>query len=196
MRKIIIALFFVIPFFGQSQYVHLDSFYNFKFGTASEVIKSAMQKKGYKIIQSDKQQISYNIDRFAGHNTSMMFFIFADNKLCGGAIFFKPDLDAEAISLYYQIADELKQKYGTYFVDKEDYQYPFSKEEDHGKETVIKMGKATYETTWSLLSGFHDGINKLQLKINTNLEILLLYSDTPLMQKFASENNAENLKDY
>lgn len=175
----------------------LNGFLGVNFGSTKENVKARLLSRPECILDednSDDNALFFNGIKFAGRETLFIMFMFYENGFANATVLIKPKLEAHTISLYSEIKGEINEKY---FVSQEDYEiYESPYEKDDGYvETAISVGKATFSCYWTFKD--EDNIEDyISLRINEDLNIVLTYENSYLMEQLVKKNKAMDSLDY
>lgn len=176
----------------------LEGFWGIKFGSSPQVVRNAMLKKqGFTFnTESTNELMLYGSGTFAGNEAEDLVFSFVDNKLNMVLLHFIPSFPSKILDLYHEISDGITKKYFEPDVDREDYSYPFEKDDGYF-ETAIQQGKATIGSAWNFDSPNHkDFYNKIVVLVSSSMKVSLIYQDGYLCDLKNKREEEKNSSDY
>jgi hypothetical protein len=191
MKKTLLIVFLLIPFFGFSQTTKpIDGFLGIKFGSSKAIVLAAIKAKGGVVdkANSNLTQIAFNNVKLGHRLTSGFLVRFVNDKACNALFVFSTTPEDKTIDYYNDLLNDINDIYGSGESTKT-FRTPF-KDGDGYEITAIKEGDADYVTNWN------SGKNSIQMSINTDLMVKLTYFDGVLTDMRDAQKKAKESSDF
>jgi hypothetical protein len=175
----------------------LNSFLGIEFGSSIIEATEKMLKRDNTVLDdknSTQEILLFYGMKFAGRETLLTMLFFVNDKFCKGVVYIKPKLDANIISTYNTIQNELNSKYFN-ATNYEIYEDPYEKNDGY-TETGISLGKVTFNSFWIFKNNIGLEENSISLIITNELEITIAYEHGELTKELIEKINRKNFEDY
>jgi hypothetical protein len=192
MKKIALALVFVIFSIFIAFSDDLTGFLNVPWGATKENAKSILMQKGMDPAADLGAVIGYTDIQFAGRKAKYIYLSFYNNQFDQAIVSWLPETNM-AIYRYNSVKNDLISKYGTPDIDIENYTSPYYKGDGY-EETALAVKKADITSIWEF-----DNKSKIVLTLihiqASGINLLLSYINEPLYDQSQSKQQASNLDD-
>lgn len=175
----------------------LNGFLGVEFSSSLEITKEKLNERfGLNLSDSnnDPNYLIYNSVTFGGRTTEYMILTFFEDKFSNASVYIKPNLESKVVETYKIIKEEINEKYFVSIDDYEFYEKPYEKDDGY-TESAISLGKATFSSYWNFANSGY-GMNCICVEINENLEIIITYQNSNLMEQIVNRNKRNNSLDY
>jgi len=189
MKKTLLIILLLIPFFGFSQTTKpIEAFLGIKFGSSKAEVIAAMKAKGYKLANSNansETNLEFGIINYGHRETTAFGVKFIDDKAYEAVFIFKADEDPKTIDYYNNLVSDVNDVYGPGKPTKV-FRYPYA-DGDGDELTAIEGGYADFSTHWT-----SDNKNFVEARITSEMDVILFYDDKALAdQAIAKQKDKE-----
>lgn len=185
---LIVGLFFV----SFVSAVPLTGFWGVPWGTSSPEIETIMSSKGYVVTYKSVNALYYKNVKFAGRIGDAAFFL-RDSKFAYGVFVFTPGNNL-AYDTYVSMKNDLTDKYGQPDKDKEEYSYPYTKNDGH-TETAIMMNYVKMSSAWAFDAGDFIVLSFKVNEKNASVDIMLAYYNYEMIEAINKEKKRSTMDD-
>lgn len=186
-------LFIILTFFSivANAQTTLKGCMGINFGDSQSHVRSVMStKQGFHPYKDETGGLSYTEGSFAGHKAVGAIFRFYQDKLHTIVILLEIDPEPKAMDFYYEILNDLKDKYGIMYEKSHVYRSPYF-EGDGYTVSGIKMGYIDIGSVFSF-----DDTNVIGVDITKTMSLKLTYQDGHLIDAAIEADKNKHEQDY
>lgn len=161
------------------------------FGDSKSHVRSVMSTKtDYHPYKDEPGSLSYTEGSFAGHTTVGAIFKFYQDKLHTIVILLEVPQEPKVMDFYYEILNDLKDKYGIMYDKNHIYRSPYFAGDGY-TVSGIKMGYIDIGSMFSF-----DDTNVIGVDITSSISIKLTYQDGHLIDEAIEAEKDKQKQDY
>lgn len=191
MKKLLSIISIILITISVNAQTTLKGCMGIEFGDSQSHVRSVMTtKQGFEPYKNEPGGLSYTGGSFAGHKAVGAIFRFYQDKLHTIVILLEIEPEPKAMDFYYEILNDLKDKYGVMYEKNHVYRSPYF-EGDGYTVSGIKMGYIDIGSIFSF-----DDTNVIGVDITKSMSLKLTYQDGHLIDAAVEADKNKHQQDY
>jgi len=193
MKKNLLVLLLLIPFFGMSQTAKpIEGVLGIKFGSNKADVIAAVKAKGgtFDAATSNNERLFFDNVKL-GQRTSNTFQVqLLNDKVYYAGFVFHPENDPEIFTYYQSLVNDISDIYGK-GNSQSVFKSPYKNEDSESEKlTAIQTGYSSIYTNW-----VNDG-KRITVYITSKLQVIISYMDDAVMAEIKAKQKEKEKSDY
>jgi hypothetical protein len=191
MKKLFLIIIFTILGLITNAQTTLKGCMGINFGDSKSQVKAVMNtKKDFNPYKDESDGLSYTEGSFAGHEAVGAIFKFYQDKLHTIIILLEIKQEPKAMDFYYEVLNDLKDKYGVMYDKGHVYRSPYFAGDGY-TVSGIKMGYIDIQSLFTF-----DDTNALAVSITSDISLKIVYQDGHLIDAAIEAEKNKQKQDY